>query len=338
MPLRTIVEELWMKHIKKIVGMSAGLLLGAAVSGFSDGNLKNLQDGVNDFSAGMAKSLPFNAAIGLNWSNAYIGQLIGVPPHFGIGIVGGVTTIDSDSLQKVLEAFDMSLPMSQMILPAYAFEARVGGFFLPFDLGFKLGILPENSFGDSFKFDYTLIGGDIRYAVMKGGVILPAVSVGVGVNYLKGGLAAPLPNMEFEVANGKKLAYTDSTAGFTWETIMLDFKAQVSKSFFFITPYLGLGLSHAWSKAGYSVNGKLKYNGQDVDVDQLARDLAAAGITGIDLEGSRGFSSIIENTGWSFRAFGGLSLNISFIKIDLTAMFNFLDTNWGGSLGIRFQL
>jgi hypothetical protein len=317
-------------------GIAAVMLLCCAVFSFSDGLLSEVQEEVHNFSETMAKSLPFNASIGLNWSDAYIGQLIGLPPHFGIGISGGVTSMDSDSLQKVLEAFDMSLPIARMVMPAYTLEGRIGGFLLPFDVGIKFGALPEHNLGDTFTIDYTLVGADFRYALLTGGVILPAVSVGVGINYLRGGLTAPLPSMGFKVIHDKWLEYTDSTGGFTWETTALDFKAQVSKSFFFITPYLGLGLSHAWSKAGYSVKGNLTYTGGTVD--QLKNDLAAAEITGIDLEDNKGFSSIIENTGWSLRAFGGLAFNLAFIKIDITGMFNFLDANWGGTLGIRFQL
>jgi opacity protein-like surface antigen len=321
-------------------GITVAIVLGATVSVFSlESPISELQHQVNEFSDTLARSLPFNASLGLNWSDAYIGQLIGAPPHFGIGLSGGLTTMDLGSFEDVAGLFGISMPVSinLMPMPGYTVEGRIGGFILPFDVGFKCGVLPPVDFSRNFQFDYTLVGGDIRYAVLKG-PILPHVSVGVGLNYLKGDLSTVIngsgPSFTF---GGNTLALSDPEIGFSWETTSLDFKAQISKSLFIITPYLGLGVSHGWSKAGYTVESNLWYNGKPVKGTDLKAIRATIGDDNIDLTG-QGFSSIIKNTGWGFRAFGGLSFNLLVIRLDLTGMYNFLDRNLGGSFGVRFQL
>jgi hypothetical protein len=75
----------------------------------------------------------------------------------------------------------------------------------------------------------------------------------------------------------------------------------------------------------------------DAELDELKTNLKAAGLGDIAVT-TNGFVSIIENSGVSFRAFGGLSVNLTVIRIDLTGMYNLTDQNWGISLGTRFQL
>ena len=107
------------------------------------------------FAGGVAGALPLNSTIGLNWSDAYIGQLFEMPPHFGVGLTVGVSTIPYSAIVGVLDTFGIkgdleSEPGFQYIqqfglpFPAYAFDARIGGFIFPFDLGFKFGFLPRD--------------------------------------------------------------------------------------------------------------------------------------------------------------------------------------------------
>ena len=325
---------------------------------FSDTTpLNDLKNGVEKFSESLVKSLPFNAAIGLNWSDAYIGKVFpSLPPHFGIGVSAGMTSMKIDAFTDLLDVFDAGAlgnlgNLSFMPIPAYAAEARVGGLFLPFDLGLKFGMLPENSLLGDVKTSYTLLGASLRIAPLElllGGnpllLVLPNISVGVGMNYLKGGIS--------DIAIGKAVTFGFSAnnqnytlelsqpkLGLSWETTALDFTLQVSKSLLIITPYIGVGVSRATSKAGYGVKTTLTYKQgtTEQELDGLENNLESAGINDIDVD-ANGFESIIEKCGMSYRAFGGFSLNLAVIRIDLTGMFNFTDQNWGVSLGTRFQL
>jgi hypothetical protein len=297
-------------------------------------DLKALQEKAEDFSDSLAKSLPFNASLGLNWSDAYIGKLLpSMPPHFGIGASFGFTTVDMAAAGDLAEALGFNIPFDakKLILPMYAGEVRLGGLFLPFDIGVKAGVLPAvGLWGSGIDTNYTLIGADLRYALTEGGVILPKISVGLGFNYLKGGLEASAgKQMEYGFTGGS-LTAANPNVNLYWETKVLDFKLQLSKSIFIITPYLGLGMSYGWSEAGYEAKAPVTLN------SGLLSD-AQAYLDGMDIEGNK-ISSSFKVKGFSARAFGGLSFNLAVLKLDLTGMYNFLDSNYGLSFGARFQL
>ena len=118
-----------------------------------------------------------------------------------------------------------------------------------------------------------------------------------------------------------------------WATSSLDFKAQISKSFVIVTPYLGIGASNGWSKAGYSVETTVTDSAGNIEAAK-----ALCKQFGIYDLSTTGFSSSSKFTGWSFRTFGGLSFNAAILRIDLTGLYNFVDTNYGLSLGVRIQI
>ena len=150
----------------------------------------------SDFATGVAGSLPMNAQVGLNWSPAYIGKF----PHFGIGSTLGFSTIPYSAMKPVLDRFNITIPSNMEFLqtlgipfPAWAIDARLGGFVLPFDIGLKFGFIPE-ALKDklvNFTLDYLMIGGDVRYQLVKERFIVPAISVGLGYTYLRGGVGIP---------------------------------------------------------------------------------------------------------------------------------------------------
>ena len=319
---------------QKITGLTVLLGLGLAVSGFTQttDELQALQDNIKNFSKKLASSLALNSSLGLNWSDAYIGQVFpSMPPHFGVGISGGFTTINLDSVERLLGSFSLNVPadlrLGQMINPGYTVEGRVGGLFLPFDVGFKVGVLPPLAFGD-IKLKYILIGGDLRYAVLEGPE-LPTVSVGLGLNYLEQGIDYDKDGTISFKYQGRDLNLDNPSTSLGWEAYSLDFKAQISKSFLLITPYLGLGASYTWSRAGYSVTIS---NTLDQTVRQELKDKYSIDARADGIEYYR------NDLAFSFRAFGGLSLNLFVIKLDLTGLYSFLDNNYGLSLGLRFQL
>ena len=318
-----------MKKSKKTIILTILLIFGISTGGFSL-SLEDIQDGVAGFSSNIAQSLPFNSTLGLNWSNAYIGKLFpSIPPHFGAGLSLGFTTFDSGVINSMAALFNESLPwdMDKLILPVYTAEARIGGLFLPFDVGFKVGYLPEI---DLFGLDvnYLLVGADVRYAVMEGNIILPQISVGVGLNYLEGGIGVRGSNftVDFDEGGGGSLTIANPRIGLEWSTYTLDLRAQISKSFIIITPYAGIGATYGWSTAGYNIRADISG-----DINEAGENY---GIVITDA----GMSSMVDNESLGFRAFGGLSVNLAILKIDLAGLYSFSDGNYGVSLGFRFQL
>jgi len=322
------------------------LFTGIAFSAFAQQeDLKKIQEGVKGFSEGISKAIPFNSLIGLNWSDAYIGKLIpSAPPHFGIGITLGATTMDPKSLKTLTGSMDADFPdISILPLPAYTVEARLGGFALPFDIGFKFGYLPSNVLPIAeVNLNYLLVGGDLRYAIIDGkdNKALPNVSLGVGVNYLKEGVSAKMGDAQkFRYLNWD-IDLTQPDVNLQWGTTSLELKAQISKTIAIITPYFGIGGNYSFSNAGYSVDAKVKINGGEVkqsDIDSINESLKQYGLDPIDIKAG-GISSIIDTTAFNVRAFGGLSLNLAAFRMDITGLFNILDQNFGATLGLRFQL
>lgn len=75
------------------------------------------------------------------------------------------------------------------------------------------------------------------------------------------------------------------------------------------------------------------------EIEQLLRDLEDAGFE-VPEETFRpeGFNLQAAADGWSFRAYGGLSLNLFFIHADLTAMCDTTSGVLGGSVNVRLQI
>jgi hypothetical protein len=344
-----------MKKIGKILCLFAVILLISTpvfsqVPEFGLGDLKNT---FNDFSSALANSLPFNSTMGLNWSDAYIGQFLDLPPHFGIGITTGFTTMDFGSLNDLLNMFGVNALdkiNGGFPLPGYTIDARIGGFILPFDIGFKFGFLKINpdilnnllkTDIPDFSMDYLLIGGDLRYALVKGKTIPFNLSLGAGFNYLKGGISMPVPgaaDLSFNITNNRILNIPKPELGLNWQTKSLDFKVQASLKVLVLTPYIGFGASHAWSSAGYGVTSNINVtdsSNNPVPLDEAKSAIESFGIDGVS---SKGFSHSEEVKGWSFRTFGGFSINLALVKFDITGMYDFISKCYGFTFGTRFQL
>ncbi len=340
------------------------ILIGTIFAQTTEGTeFQEMQKTFKTFADALAPVLPFNSTIGLNWSDAYIGQLFALPPHLGVGVTLGFTTIPYESVKPVLELFDVgTLPEDlQFIkkigipLPAYTVEARVGGLLLPFDIGAKVGVVPRTLVNKlthgSFEADYILAGADIRYALVKENFILPDISLGVGVNYLQTNLILPgLLGSDIEIsqidvpnADGTtstySLGFTDPQLQFGWKSTVFDFKLEVSKSLLIITPYVGVGATVGRSEAGGGITSEpiIKDSNGNAISDQSEIIEAINQLSGVDLS-SVGITVNSEASGWSFRAFGGVSLNLLILKIDLTGLYNFIGKNYGLSLNARLQL
>ena len=339
-----------MRLFRRKIFLAVLILLFAVFSAYAaDSPLDNLQKNVVDLSTNLAKSLPFNSSLGLNWSDAYIGKFLpSMPPHFGVGGVFGVTTIDMPSLKGVAGLLGYTIPdnpmfSDKMVIPAWAAEARIGGFFLPFDVGVKFGTLPDTAWlNASYKLKYTMAGADIRWAVLDGktNLFLPNLSLGLGFNYLSGGIGATVGGDTDLTFDGNTLSISSPDINLLWETKSIEAKAQLSKQIFIITPYIGVGAGYSWSQAGYDVKADAKLNGDPITDSQkntIKQYLTDNGLQDMTVAVD-GISSIVKNEAWNFRAFGGLSFNILLLKLDLSVMYNILDSQLGASLGARIQL
>ena len=321
------------------------IILVVAVSGaFGQIAFADMESAFSTFSEDVAEALPVASTIGLNWSDATVRGF----PHFGVGLTLGAVMIPEDAFVTLADSLNIALPSAVtdaglgVPLPAYVVDARVGIPFLPIDIGAKLGVLtPEMaaSLSDEVAVDYVLAGFDIRTPIIKGNLILPAISFSAGYNYLSGGVNASVSNAGDLTAGidlnailpGASIGYTDPDVRFAWKTQTVDFKLQASKSLLIITPYAGLGYAYGWSKAGGGVSSDITFAG--ATEDQIRDALEAAGY---DVElSSDGFAILAESSGGSLRAFAGLSVNLFILKLDLNALYNVSTASLGASLNAR---
>ncbi len=325
-------------------------------------NIEDYEEGFQNFVDEFSKSLPMNSTVGLNWSDAYIGQLLRVPPNVGFGVTAGVTTIPYRAFEGLFDDLGIDVPSEISDLeavgapfPAYAIDARVGGVVLPFDVGLKFGTIPGGvDFGDT-NVEYTLFGADVRYAIIEQGIGLrPDVSIGVGYNRLNGAVSIPSGIGQIQIAdvpdpnnpgNTTELALDEPDLEFDWGANIFDFRAQASKKILFVEPTIGIGAAVGVADSAAQMSSDLLINDggtfRAVTDQEIADIKQAAGAAGITLpdefdKESLGVSSNVNT--FAFRIFGGTSFNILLLRLDLGLMYNITSGSVGGSLGARIQL
>ncbi len=339
--------------MKKML-LAAALL--AALTGAAwaqDVPFADFQAGFQSFSDRVANSLPVSATIGLNWSPAYIGQF----PHFGVGVSLGGMFLPYETIEPIVGPgglnIESSIPQQLKTygvpFPTIAAGARLGGFGLPFDLGFKLGAIPESAkelFSDSMTVDFFLIGGDVRLPVVKGKGLVPTVSIGGGYTFLRGRVGiTSIPNQTIDLSaemvpylggTTHQLVFSDPDLTFNWDTHTIEAKAQASWNALIFTPGIGIGAAYGISNAGGGLSSTIVYN---TDSGATFSDLQnAMQSAGYAVPSLNSFDVSSAANGWSFWVFGGTAINIFFIKVDLSAMYNFLNGDYGGSVNVRLQL
>lgn len=266
-------------------------------------DLDDFKGGLHAFLEDINLSLPDSTLSGVTWSDAYIGQFIGVPPHFGAGLALGLSRFRVSGLKESLKVVGQNLPIDELVFPTLALEGRIGGFILPFDIGLRFGFLPEVQIKD-IGLKYLHYGADIRYALLKQNLVLPNISLALGYYGTSGALFYVFNQAEITKVNGLT-STNDETLSIDFQTNVIDGRLQVSKSFLVVTPYAGFGLSYDITDSSYTLISE---------------------------------TDTASEKGWQYRAFGGLSFNIAVVKIDLSGMYNFKSENWGANLGLRVQL
>ncbi len=341
--------------------MSLVLIAGLAFAQTFD----EYEESIRDFADGVANSLPLNSSVGLTWSDSHIGQF----PRFGVGATIGFSTVPYAAVKPVLEALDLDDDLTSSSafsyveqwgapLPAYTAEARIGGLILPFDIGVKLGTIPEQvdttSFIEDVDFDYLLAGADVRLRLMEERGLLPEFSVGAGYNYLRARIglnnlaSGPITITSFTdprpAAQGGvgefDIILTDPQLEYFWQSNIIDITAQVSKKLLLFTPYVGFGGAVGFGSAGGGFTADLTTtpNLTAEQLDEVNDLLEESGEGTLPRFGENGFDVTAEMpAGWAFRVYAGTSINLLLLKIDVTAMYDFIGENLGVTIGTRLQ-
>lgn len=270
--------------------------------------LSTLENSLNSLSKTVNNVIPNSTSQQNVYAEAWIGKLLpSIPPHFAVGIETSVTKLDLSSLNDALTVFDMkgAVP-SSFVFPTISANCKIGGLFLPFDIGFSFMTINWKDLVTSFKdikMDYFTIGGDIRYALLKGDFLWPQVSIGAGYYYTKG-----------------SIGYQKDPA-----KVKLDFKSQilmanlqVSKTFLFFTPYVGFRGIFSKTDSTWLWN---------VNADSYA------------LGSLTGTNTVSTNFGNSFipQVYGGFGLKLGVFELALNGSWDFKNQIWGAALSGRLQ-
>jgi hypothetical protein len=343
-----------MKKMLLVVALLAALT-GSAWAEFT-GTITEFQDYFADFATGVANVLPATASIG-TWSPAYIGQF----PNFGVGITAGGAFLPYDTMKATLDALGVTLPSEVAFMkdyglpfPAIALDGRLGGFLFPFDLGLRVGFIPESArdmFG-KVGVDYLMVGGDIRIPLLKDRGFVPALSVGAGYTYLRGAVAIPdalgvgdsVVNLSSLMGGGTyNLLATAPDLAFSWQTHAITAKVQLSKNLLIFTPHVGLGAAYGISQAGGGVQSAIQVDDDgtfdpitQAQIDAIKAAFVNAGYSEPDVSAD-GFLVKADANGYSLWVYGGTSINLFFLRLDLSGMYNLVGGGYGLSANLRVQ-
>jgi hypothetical protein len=306
----------------------------------------------------LAGELASTAVTCLAWSPAHIGQF----PHFGIGLSAGATMMPYAAIAPFIEELGGTLPTGLSFmetagipLPSAAIDARIGGFALPFDVGLKIGFIPDGAeaVAENIRVEHFTVGADVRFAILQDKGWVPGLSIGAGYSYLKGGLHIAGVTGEdstvdiydiMTIYGGKpgggtyELVYADPDLDLTWESHVIEARVQLSKTLLIFTPHVGFGAAYAIrSTVGGALASPVSYleNGSPGDMDDVEAACLAAGETPpADVEITAGSDA----PGWTLQVFGGTSINLWVLRIDLDAKWNVLTGSYGGNVNFRFEL
>lgn len=313
--------------------------------------LESFKAAFQTFSDDMVQVLSVNSTTGNVWSSAYVGGF----PKFGVGLAVGANLIPSDSVAPLFTAANETMPSEiqeyGLPIPAAAASFKIGIPFLKMDVGVKAGLIPEFASGAlsgmGVEADYQTLGVNVRYALLKDRLLIPALSIGASWNYVKGAAKTSLgmdQSFSYTVnSTGDpyydglyEISVIDPDMDLEWQANTFDFTIQISKNLLIFTPYAGAGytIGIATVKGGMAASPTVTVDGSAAQPDQIAALEQAAGVS-ID---DQGFLVTSESTAPVFRVYGGTSINIFIVKIDLMASYVPASQSLGAQVMARVQL
>ena len=113
--------------MKKILSLSLLLCLCFSAFAIDLPDTEIVNEGLQEFVTGLADSVPAASTMSNVWSDAYVGQLLGIPPHFGVGASAGAAKMDISGIKKAAKELginavdklkdDFILPVASIAIP-----------------------------------------------------------------------------------------------------------------------------------------------------------------------------------------------------------------------------
>ncbi|HAH61192.1 MAG TPA: hypothetical protein DCL73_03755 [Treponema sp.] len=324
-----------MKKNTILFSVSAAVFFLCSVPLFSDDTTAAISSYLEDTTKNLSGDIVENTTQ-LNVSpDAYIGKFLpSVPPHFSVGLSVSGTLIDTGDISNAVNSviadmqsagsIDFSIPDS-LVLPTYSVNARIGGFFLPFDIGVfgSFASAQDLKYADfSAAVSELTLGADVRYALLQGNVILPKISIGLGYIYTR-------QSFDFSVAKSYTGTYesysgiinSSASMGLKFNMNILYLQAQISKKLLVFVPYAGV------RAVLVSTDNSYKYS-STVKADTTYTD---------------GTSGNVSSHGFDFaelqpQIFAGVGFNVLFTQFTVNACWNPRSNLWSASLSSVFRM
>lgn len=317
----------------------------AASCAYAQVKLGDFKSTFTDFATDMAGAIAVDSTLGANWSDAYVGKF----PHMGAGITVGTTLVGADTTKSLFDSIKGSTPSTYssmgIPIPTVVGTFKIGLPFLPMDIGIKGGFIPT-SVGKAISssgsdFDQQTIGVQLRYALVKQGPGLrPNVSVGAAYNHVQGNFKtkAGIGSQTFEFEGTPySISASDPTIDLTWKSNTVDLTAQVSKKVLFFVPYLGGGLTLGKSTVDGGVSSDITTTAFGGDLNALKNALKALGYSLPDEFNNSGFTYTAGESSPLFRIYGGFSVRIIILDVDIQGIYLPKTKSYGGSITGRIQ-
>lgn len=293
--------------MKKIILIMMTLILATSVFAQSFDSAP-VKEGLQDFIEDLADTVPVASTMSNVWADGYVGQLLSIPPHFGVGASAGITKMDITGIKKAAKSLGIDATdnlSDNFVFPVASIDAVIGGLFLPFDLsGSFISMNEPFELGKALQFKMNAFNLKVRIPILKQNIILPNLSVGFGFAQSSGEISARL-NSEVK---------TFCTASFKSSIYSAD--VQLSKSIVFLTPYVGARVLASKSENSW------EYSYQ---VGGIYEDSASGTYANNDLN-------------LAYQVYGGVSFNILVLKLNVNAGYDFKSSNWSAGIGAQIKL
>lgn len=285
--------------MKKLIStIFAILLISSTLFAVPNGTV--ITDSMNSFVEQLGINIPNTTSQQNVWADAYIGKVFpSVPPHFGAGVNVAASMLDTSALSTAANELGISSIPSKLPLPVFTADARVGGVFIPFDLGvsfMKTGPLNLKS----IAFDFTTLSADIRLALLQQGLIMPNLSIGAGYSKTYGMLKA---------SEG-----SDIFANIDFNVETITGSVQLSKSVLIATPFVGARVLFSKINNEWSAKASSVYNEVGSYTTEYSLETA------------------------QYQAFAGVGLNLLVLQFTPSVAYDIKNDIWAGSFSVRVKL
>ncbi len=342
-----------MKYCKAVVILTFFLFVYAgavSVSYAEDETVKSILDEIRTYKTQSSMYQTHSLLAAHTDSSSYIGTL----PNFSIGI-GASGVAESELLDSILnntltlKGFSNISDVSLGIVPGIV-RLRIGGIFLPFDLGisgFNYGLvgqlfsseffLPLSSYQEA-QGNYVAV--ELRIPVLQQNRARPGISLGITTTSDNSIVRSTVSRQDVNFVDknsgqAAQINFSNGNIGLSHSLITLALKGQINKTFEYFDPFFGFEGYYSFGTSNFLYQGKVKASVGGVD--SPIKDV----VSGIDLDGatltSTSFTDVSTHSNYSLRIYGGSAIKLGIFFLEFGGSYEFLHSSVALSMGLRIQ-